>query len=377
MKYLNIITIMIALSFASCGGEEAATAETIKADLTEKEAELKILAAEVKALEADLAKIEPPKADVRTLVTTEKIGRKDFARYVDIQGSVQSDNVFYTSSEAGGRLLGFTLEEGNRVTKGQLIGSVDMEGVSKQIAELQTALELAQMTYERQKRLWDQNIGSEMQYLQVKNQKERLEKSIETVRFQLTKSKIYATATGEITRTMVKSGDVISPGMPLFEVLNLSRVQVHAEVPENYLGSVKKGQTVKVTFPALEKETTAKITLIGQKVNPANRTFKVEIDMPNSGNLKPNLLATISLKDFEKKDVVVLPSELVQQEVSGKSYVFVQDEGAKGLIAKKIYVTIEEAYQGGMYISEGLTGEEIFILKGSRDLKDGELIEVK
>jgi RND family efflux transporter MFP subunit len=233
------------------------------------------------------------------------------------------------------------------------------------------------MTYERQKRLWDQNIGSEMQYLQVKNQKERLEKSIETVRFQLTKSKIYATATGEITRTMVKSGDVISPGMPLFEVLNLSRVQVHAEVPENYLGSVKKGQTVKVTFPALEKETTAKITLIGQKVNPANRTFKVEIDMPNSGNLKPNLLATISLKDFEKKDVVVLPSELVQQEVSGKSYVFVQDEGAKGLIAKKIYVTIEEAYQGGMYISEGLTGDEIFILKGSRDLKDGELIEVK
>jgi membrane fusion protein, multidrug efflux system len=163
----------------------------------------------------------------------------------------------------------------------------------------------------------------------------------------------------------------------LIEVLNLSRVQVQAEVPETYLKSVKKGQTVKVKFPALEQETSAKITLIGQQVNPANRTFKVEIDMANSGNLKPNLLATVSLKDFEQKNAVVLPSELIQQEVSGKSYVFVQDEGEKGTIAKKVYVTIGETYEGETYISEGLTGDEIFIIKGARDLKDGELIEVK
>jgi RND family efflux transporter MFP subunit len=382
MKYLNIIALIIALSFAACGGgEDASTVDNdiqkIKKELAEKKAELKTLEAEIKTLETDLAKLEPPKEDARTLVTAQKIARKDFARYVDIQGSVQSNNVFFTSSEAGGRLLGFTLKEGDRVTKGQLIGRVDMEGVDKQIAELQTALDLAVMTYDRQKRLWEQNIGSEMQYLQAKNQKERLEKSIETVRFQLTKSKIYATATGEITRTMVKSGDVIAPGMPLIEVLNLNRVQVQAEVPENYLGSVKKGQMVKVTFPALEKETSAKITLIGQQVNPANRTFKVEIDMVNSGNLKPNLLATVSLKDFEQKNAVVLPSELIQQEVSGKSYVFVQDEGTKGAIAKKIYVTIGEATQGETYISEGLTGDETFIIKGARDLKDGELIEVK
>jgi membrane fusion protein, multidrug efflux system len=383
MKYLSIITLSLALLFVACGGGEEASSkddneiQRIKKALAEKKATFKTLEKEIKALEQELAVLVPPKEDARTLVTTEKIGRKDFSRYIEIQGSVQSNNVFFTSSEAGGRLLGFTLKEGDRVTKGQLIGRVDMEAVDKQITEIETALELAKTTYERQKRLWEQNIGSEIQYLQAKNQKERLEKSIESVRFQLTKSKIYATATGEITRTMVKSGDVIAPGMPLIEVLNLSRVQVQAEVPETYLKSVKKGQTVKVKFPALEQETSAKITLIGQQVNPANRTFKVEIDMANSGNLKPNLLATVSLKDFEQKNAVVLPSELIQQEVSGKSYVFVQDEGEKGTIAKKVYVTIGETYEGETYISEGLTGDEIFIIKGARDLKDGELIEVK
>ena len=211
----------------------------------------------------------------------------------------------------------------------------------------------------------------------LENNKKRLEKSLETIGFQKTKANIYAPASGEITRTMVKAGDVISPGMPMIEILNLSRVQVQAEVPETYLNSVKKGQTVTIKFPALDKETKARISLIGQQVNPANRTFKVEIDIPNSGNLKPNLLATVMIKDFEKKNAVVLPSNLIQQEVSGKSYVFIKNEGEKGAIATKIYVTISETYEGETYVSEGLKGNETFIIKGSRDLKDGELIEIK
>ncbi|MGB1120820.1 MAG: efflux RND transporter periplasmic adaptor subunit [Saprospiraceae bacterium] len=383
MKYLNIITFCAALFLVACGGEESADKaegnqlKRLKAELVEKKEELKILEKEVADLQKEIEKIEPPKEDARTLVTTEKIERKDFARFIEIQGTVQSDNTYKASSEAAGRLIKFDLKEGQNVRKGQLIGTVDMESVNKQIAELQTSLDLANTTFERQKRLWEQNIGSEMQYLQAKNQKERLEKSLETIRFQLTKSKIYAPASGEVVMTYVKQGDVISPGMPLVEILNLSRVQVHAEVPETYLSSVKKGQPVTVKFPALDKETKARISLIGQQINPANRTFKVEVDMVNSGNLKPNLLAIVLLKDFEQKNAVVLPSELIQQEVSGKSYVFVEDKDEKGTVAKKVYVTISETYQGETYISEGLTGDETFIIKGARDLKDGELIEVK
>jgi RND family efflux transporter MFP subunit len=383
MKQIKLITTIIIATFifAACGSETVDNSTkdlaTLKKDLTEKKAALKVLQNEMDDIQAAITKIEPPKEDARTLVTTEEIPPKDFARFVEIQGSVQSDNMYYASSEAAGRLVQFTLKEGDRVTKGQLIGKVDMEAVDKQIAELQTSLDFAKIAYDRQKRLWDQNIGSEMQYLQAENNKKRLEKSLETIGFQKTKANIYAPASGEITRTMVKAGDVISPGMPMIEILNLSRVQVQAEVPETYLNSVKKGQTVTIKFPALDKETKARISLIGQQVNPANRTFKVEIDIPNSGNLKPNLLATVMIKDFEKKNAVVLPSNLIQQEVSGKSYVFIKNEGEKGAIATKIYVTISETYEGETYVSEGLKGNETFIIKGSRDLKDGELIEIK
>ncbi|MFT6148232.1 MAG: RND family efflux transporter MFP subunit [Saprospiraceae bacterium] len=384
MKQIKLITTIIIATFilAACGGETPDAdgkkdLTKLKSELTEKTMALKTLEKEIKAIKKDIAEIEPPKADARTLVTTKEIAPKDFARFVEIQGSVQSDNVYYASSEAGGRLVQFTLKEGNSVKKGQLIGKVDMEAVDKQIAELQISLDFAKIAYDRQKRLWDQNIGSEMQFLQAKNNKNRLEKSLETISFQLTKANIYSPASGEITRTMVKAGDVISPGMPMIEILNLSRVQVQAEVPETYLNSVKKGQMVTINFPALDKETKARISLIGQQVNPANRTFKVEIDIPNSGNLKPNLLATVMIKDFEAKNAVVLPSNLIQQEVSGKSYVFIKGENEKGAIATKVYVTISETYEGETLVSEGLKGDETFIIKGSRDLKNGELIEVK
>lgn len=385
MKYLNIITLCAALFLVACGGGEGSTEDKVegnklkrlKAQLVEKKTELKALQKEVDDLEKEIAEIEPPKEDGKTLVTVKKIDRKSFATYVEIQGSVQSDNTYKASSEAAGRLIKFDLKEGQFVKKGQFIGEVDMESVNKQIAELNTALDLAKTTYERQKRLWDQNIGSEMQYLQAKNQKERLEKSLETIRFQLTKSKIYAPASGEVVMTYVKQGDVISPGMPLVEILNLSRVQVHADVPETYLSSVKKGQTVKVNFPALEKEVNARITLIGQRINPANRTFKIEMDMANSGNLKPNLLATVLIKDFSQNNAVVLPVELIQQEVSGKSYVFVKDTKEGKTVAKKLYVELGETYDGETLITEGLTGDEEFVIKGARDLKAGELIEVK
>lgn len=383
MKYLSIITLCTALFLTACGGGESSdklgenNLKQLKADLVEKKTALKTLEKEIADIEKQIAKIEPPKPEGRTLVTTKTIAKKDFATFVEIQGSVQSDNTYKASSESAGRLIKFDLKEGRMVTKGQLIGTVDMESVDKQIAELQTSLDFAITTYDRQKRLWDKNIGSEMQYLQAKNQKERLEKSLETVRFQKTKSNIYAPASGEVVMTYVKQGDVISPGMPLVEILNLSRVQVQADVPETYLGSVKKGQSVKVRFPALEKETTARVSLLGQRINPANRTFKVEIDMANSGNLKPNLLATVLIQNFGQKNAVVLPVELIQQEVSGKSYVFVKDSDDKGDIAKKIYVTLGDTYDGETHITEGLTGDEVFIIKGARDLKNGELIEIK
>jgi multidrug efflux pump subunit AcrA (membrane-fusion protein) len=165
--------------------------------------------------------------------------------------------------------------------------------------------------------------------------------------------------------------------MPLAEILNLNRVQVEAEVPEIYLKNIKKGDAVNVKFPALDRETRATVSLIGQKINPANRTFKVEIDIPNSGDLKPNLLAVVQVRDKEQQSAVVLPSEIIQQDMSGQSFVFVKSEDENGAVAKKVFVQLGETYDGETAVIQGLTGNEQLIIKGARELKNNELIEIK
>jgi multidrug efflux pump subunit AcrA (membrane-fusion protein) len=194
MKQITIISLLAALIFGACGGEQPSKEErnikSLKKELAEKKTALKTLKQEIAALEEQLETLEPSKSMARTLVTVNTFPKKNFATYIEVQATVQSDDAYKISSEVGGRLIRFSLKEGSVVTKGQLIGEVDMEGVSKQLDELETALDLARTAYENQKRLWEQKIGSEIQYLQAKNQKERLEKSIETIRFQTTKSKI-------------------------------------------------------------------------------------------------------------------------------------------------------------------------------------------
>ena len=298
--------------------------------------------------------------------------------YVDVQGSVQSDDLVNVSSDVGGRILDLKVEEGENVRKGELIANLDTEIINTQIAELNTSLELAVEVFERQKRLWDQNIGSEIQYLQAKNNKERLEKSLETLQVQAGKSKVYAPISGVVQMVITKAGELAGPGTPIIQILNTAKVKVVAEVPENYLKAVNKGEKVTVEFPALQSKKEARVSLIGKTINPSNRSFKIEIDMTNPKDvLKPNLLASVLINDYTEKDVVIVPLELVQQEVGGKSYVFVHAEGEDGPMAKKAYVTMGESYNGEIVITSGLNGDETLIVDGAIGLSDKELIEVK
>jgi RND family efflux transporter MFP subunit len=242
---------------------------------------------------------------------------------------------------------------------------------------LETSLEFAITTYERQKRLWDQNVGSEMQYLQAKNNKERLEKSLETLRHQLTKAKVYAPISGVVDHVFLKSGELAGPGTPIVQILNTQKVKVVADVPESYLNKIKKGELVTVQFPAIDQEFKSKVTLIGRTINPSNRTFTVEIDLPNKSRmLKPNLLAVMMINDNTQKGVVVIPIELVQQEVSGRSFVFVKDENKEGAFAKKVIVETGASYEGNIIITSGLEGGEELIATGARGLANNELIKI-
>ena len=384
MKYSTLI-LSILVFLAACGAPEVQDEAGIPEGLAEKKQLLKEKQDNLKALEKEIAELEglineqdPSAGPATTLVTAKTLARTDFKHYVEIQGSVQSDDFVGVSSEVGGRVVDLKVDEGQSVSKGQLIATLDLESLDKQIAELEKSLELAVEIHDRQKRLWDQNIGSEIQYLQAKNNKERLEKSLETLRFQSDKSSVYAPISGVVENVIVKAGEIAAPGMPIIQILNTNKVKVVAEVPENYLQSIRKGDMVNIQFPALDMEQNARVSLIGRTINPGNRTFTVEVNLNNSrGLLKPNLLALMLVNDYSENNVVVVPIELVQQEVGGKNYIYVTDKGEEGLTAKKVYVTPGMTYEGNMVIEEGLEGTEEIILDGARDLADKQLIEVK
>lgn len=382
MKYTPYL-ILISLFFIACGGEQEFS---IPEGIEEKRALMKTKRAELNTLKEELRELEnqtnelqaaideqDPAVIQKTLVTTMPVKVVDFNRFTEVQGSITTDDIASAVSEIGGRITRLTVEEGDYVRKGQLIAAIDLESVDKQLAELATALSLADEVYDRQKRLWDQNIGSEIQFLQAKNNKERLEKSIETVKFQKTKANVYAPISGSVEMVMTKQGEVAAPGVPIVQILNTSQVKVEAEVPENLLKAVKRGEKVKIEFPALGEEITAPITRIGRTINPANRTFTVEANLSNGkGNLKPNLLAVIHIKDFSAEGVITLDQNMIQQEVTGEKYVMTVGAGKK---AQKTYIKTGESADGEVIITEGLTAEAVLIAEGARTVSAGDVLE--
>ena len=384
MKYLIPTSILLALLLSACQSQEETNEipeklEDKRALLKEKRTELSRLTEFVDKLEKAVAEQDPSMvAENRPIVTTAQVERTDFKHFVEIQAAVEADDYVDATSEVAGRITKLTVEEGDNVRRGQLIAQLDLEQLKKQMAELEKSLELANTVYERQKRLWDQNIGSEIQYLEAKNNKERLEKSIETLEYQMSKAKVYAPASGVVETVFLQTGELASPGMPIIQILNPRKLKAVADVPENYLRAVKEGETVTVEFPALDQEQQARITLIGRTIDPANRTFKVEAALSKTSSLvKPNLLAVMYIKDEQIDDVVTIPLEMVQQEVGGKDYVYVIGEGEDGPLARKVYVKTGESYEGNIVIKEGLEGGETLIMEGARGLAENEPVKVK
>lgn len=384
MRYLSSI-ILLAVLVASCQPTATEATDEIPQDLAGKKAllntkrqELKDLTDVIANLEEQIAEEDPTVRKRSKLVTTIAAEQKNFSHYVEIQGAVRSDDLVDVTSEVAGRILSLKAKEGQQVRKGQLIAELDLEQLKKQMAELETSIDLANTVYERQKRLWDQNIGSEMQYLEAKNNKERLEKSMETLEFQLTKGKVYAPISGIVEREILQSGEIAAPGMPILQILNTSRLKVVADVPENLLRSVKVGETVTIQFPALDLERKAKVTRIGATIDPANRTFTVEVNLRGaSGGLKPNLLANMMIEDYAVEDAVVIPLHLIQQEVSGKDFVFVVGDEDGDKVAKKAYVQMGYTYKGEALIEGGLKGGEQLIAEGNRGLTENAVVELQ
>jgi len=376
-----LLLIMVSLQFNSCKQEEAKYTNDLagfKKELADKRSELKTINNRIEALRDSIGILDPSTIEVkRRLVTIDTVNVKNFKTFVEVQASVETDKTANASSEQGGRITSLLVDEGDYVTNGQLIATTDMEVVNKSIAEVEKSLELATDVFNRQSNLWKQNIGSELQYLQAKNNKEQLEKKLESIRFNLTKANVYAPMAGVVDVVYSKQGEMAGPGTPILQIMSTGRIKVVAQVSEEYLKSVRRGDRVKVEFPSLEIERNARISSIGRSINAANRTFEVEINLSNPGNkLKPNMMCIVHINDFAAKNAVVVPTELIQQDVSGSSYVYIQEEGKDGPVSKRVFIETEKVYEGETHVTKGLKGGEMVIVQGSREVSDDEPLKV-
>jgi membrane fusion protein, multidrug efflux system len=376
MKYI-LFASLAGLFWVGCGAtsnetpKDAASAKTL---LQSKKTELQKLQTEIADLEKLLGQLDTTtKVAKKVLVGQQVFLNKTFEHFVEIQANVATaEDPAIASSETGGRVVEMLVAEGQSVRKGDLVARVNLESIQKTIDELSKSMELAQDIFERQEKLWKQNIGSEVQYLQSKNQIESLQKTKERLEFELKKANVYAPASGIVEMIMVKNGEVCGPGSPIAQIINSSALKVVAAAPEIYLPSVKKGDAVKVSFPALGKEQTARVSMIGRTINPSNRTFEIEAIIGNEGGLvKPNLLATVFIKDYSKANAIAIPAELIMQDVSGNNFVMINQSGR----AAKRIVTLGKSYMNETEIVSGLDGREIVLTKGARLTVEGDLIE--
>ncbi len=351
---------------------------SLKSLLAKKKASMSQLKVEVDSIVSRMEVLDPTMNNKKTQrVTILPVKDTVFRQHITVQGLLEADETVSVNAETGGRLLKLNIDEGDYVKKGDLVGVLDLEQLSKQQAEIEKSYELAQEVYERQKRLWDQNIGSEIQYLQAKNEKERMEKSLETLAYQQSQGKIYAPVSGVVDVVNIREGELVSPGAPIAVILDIQQLIATADVPENYLGSAHLGDEVTVRFPSLDVETKGRITLIGSKIDKANRTFRIEVRVGRiAKNLKPNMLTEITLNISTVKDVITIPINIVQQEINGKKYLMVVDRNNGTLVAKKVYITTGETNDKEAIVTQGLSQGDEVILIGGRTVSEGTPLEI-
>jgi len=298
-----------------------------------------------------------------------------FEHFIETQGTIETDNNIWVTPKANGEIVKIYFREGDWVKKGQLMIKLDDEILQKNIAELEASLEFATIIYEKQKSLWDQNIGTEIQYLTAKNNKESLEKKLVTIKEQLEFSKVKSPISGYVDDVRVKIGEIAMPGMPVMRVVNLREMKVKAKVPENYAAKVSKGQPLQVILPDLDAIIDAKISYVGQVVDPLNRTFPVIAKFPQTkAPVKPNMVAQVRISDFSKADAIAIPLSVLQHSEEG-DFVYVAKKSGEDFVAEKRPIEKGLAYGGRILVKSGLEAGEKVITFGFQNLKEGGLIK--
>lgn len=365
MKKITTIIILV-LFMVACSSEKSN--EDIKNEIFE-------LKEQIKKLETQLVDDVDATKSNKLRVKIKEAQKEKVKHLFTSTGSVKAENMAYISPEMVGQIKRIYVKEGQFVKKGQLLVKLNSEIIENSISEIKTGLSLATTMYEKQKKLWEQKIGKEIDYLQAKNQKESLEAKLKTVNAQLRMSKITAPFSGSIDAIYSKKGEMASPGRRLIDLVNLNTMEAGAEISEKYLPYIKKGDEITIMFPTYPNwKKTAKVYRTGDIINPANRTFKVFVKINNKDRkIKPYMIAKIILSDYEGEDYTI-PSIAIKNDRKGK-YIFVANDKDGKIIAEKRYIETGVNIGNKTIIESGVSQGDRIITDGYNLVNNG--MEVK
>jgi membrane fusion protein, multidrug efflux system len=380
MKTNILFTILLTTVLAACNNVTEGDLASKKEALETARTEMSALKDKIAQLEEEISKEDPEFAKQNNnnaiLVSAFVAEKQRFEHTVTVRGAVASRKNVLISAQTGGEIQKIYVKEGQRVAQGQLLIALNADIVRSSIAELKSSLELANTVYEKQTKLWEQKIGTEIQYLQAKNNKESLEHKLATANAQLDQALVKAPFAGTIDHLPVNAGEVAYPGLPLVRIVSQENMYITADVSERFIGKFKLGDKVDIYFPTYDKHVTSSIASVGQVINPENRTFVVEVILPKLDFVaKPNQVAVLEMRDYISDETLAVPTRIVQADMDGQFIYVVEERGGK-LIARKVHVVTGISSSSKTEILGGLNGSERIVHEGFRDLTEGVEIEI-
>lgn len=383
----KIITLLIiTILLTSCADQKQETTQEVIAsqniEAIQKKRDKIVLQqqeinTQIKSLDKALVALNPEKN--MPLITYFTLGKAVFKHYVELQGSVETDQNILITPEMGGVLKKVSVTKGQRVKKGELLASIDDGGMSQTLAQMQVQVALAKTTFERQERLWNQNIGSEIQYLQAKTAYEGQLKAVNSMQQQVAKASIKAPFSGTIDDIITEKGNVVAPGQtPILRIVSLENMYVKTDVPETYISSIVAGKQVEVFFPVLEETFMAVVSQTGNFINPNNRTFRAEINVENTkNNIKPNLTSRLKINDYTNKNAIVIPQSIISENAAGEQYIYVLKQiNNDNAVASRVIINTGKKQGDRIEVLSGLKQGDQIIEEGARSVKDGQAVKI-
>ena len=387
MKNIYLL-IIITVFLNSCSNEKEPSLEEIlatndvellKSRKSEIDAKLEELTLDLNQLNNKLSVLNKDRNT--PLITTITTSEQKFNHFIELQGNVKTKQNVLVYPEMPGILNKVYVKEGQKVKKDQILATIDDGGLSQQLLLLKSNEQLAKTTFERQKRLWDQQIGSEIQYLQAKTSYDSQKNATRQLKKQLGKFTIRAPFSGIIDNVFKEKGTVVAPGpgAEIFRIINLSNMYIETDVPESYISSIKKNKMVEVNFPILGRSYDSSIRQVGNFINPSNRTFRIEVGIPNlDGEIKPNLTAKLRLNDYSNSNAILIPQSIISENAKGQQFIYVvKDNKEKNQVyAERLVIETGKTNGDFIEVTKNLDANVEIILEGARSVNNGQVVKV-